>query len=376
MNADTGSKRDFRGAPSNGGRRCVLRAGIAAGALAVVPGYVRAQSPTTLDVLMTNRLVFGELREVVEREANIKVNDAPFQSVADTLSRILAPGGTSRYSMIVTQTGVARKPLLGENAGAEKVSPLDLSKIPNAASVAEIFKEYAISRDGKMYAIPVTAGYDSVVYNASVVPEKDEYTQSWGMLFEDKYAGRIAWFDSALHMILIAGLYLGKPRPELISAAELSDITKFLISKKKNVRTLYTSFAQGANQIASGEVVCTYGPIPLRSALQQQGVNVKNSWCKEGVLSFVSGAAIPKDSPNQDRVHAFINSMLGAAYASRLTRISGYLSTSTNAAKNLSAAEARQAGYGILDGSVKHYPNSLPPNLNTWIEAWSRVKSA
>ena len=35
---------------------------------------------------------------------------------------------------------------------------------------------------------------------------------SWGLLFDDRYKGKIAWFDD-LEMLTIAGLYLGFKDP-------------------------------------------------------------------------------------------------------------------------------------------------------------------
>lgn len=375
MKVKVSSKRNAAGEARSMGRRDVLRLG-AAGAASLLARPAVAQEPVTIEVLMTNRLMSPVLREIVEREANVKIIDAPFRTVTDSISRLLAPGGTSRFTLMHAQVEVARKPIMGEKAGDEKIAPLDLSKIPNAESISDVFKANFITRDGKTYAVPGTFGYDTVLFNSSEVPENDAYTQSWGMLFEDKYAGRIAWFDSALHMFLSAGLYLGKKEPEMMEGAELDEVAKFLISKKKNVRTMWTSFAQGASLIGSGEVVCAYGPLPMRAQLEQRNFPVGSAWCKEGVLSLVSGGFIPKDAPHQDRAHAVINAMLGPEYTSRLTRTTGYLSCSKTALKGLTAEEAKKAGYGIIDGSIKAHQIRQPPKFNEWVEAWSRVKSA
>lgn len=357
-------------------RRDVVKLAVAAGILPPSGLSALGQGSTEVEVLMTNALMGAGLREVVEKEANVKIVDAPFRTVTDSISRLLAPGGTGRFSVMHLQVEVARYPLLGEKSGDEKVAALDLSKIPNAANISDTFKNNYIRRDGKTYSVPGTFGFDTVIYNASEVPDADPYTQSWGMLFEDKYAGRIAWFDSALHMFLCAGLYLGKADPEKMGGAELNEVADFLIKKKKNVRTFWTSFAQGASLIGNGEVVCAYGPVVMRASLEQRRFPVGSAWCKEGVLSLVSGGVVPKDVPHQDLAHAIINAMIGPEYAKRLTKTAGYLSCSKYGASLISAEDAKRAGYGILDGSVKHHGITQPTNFNAWVEAWSRVKSA
>jgi spermidine/putrescine transport system substrate-binding protein len=357
-------------------RRDVVKLALGSSIVPLIGFDAFGQTPPEVEVLMTNALMGPTLRPVVEKEANVKIVDAPFRTVTDSISRLLSPGGTTRFSVMHLQVEVARNPVLGAKAGDEKVAALDMSKIPNAANIADTFQDNFIRRDGKTYAVPGTFGFDTVLYNTSEAPESDPYTQSWGMLFEDKYAGRIAWFDSALHMFLCAGLYLGKTAPETMSGAELNEVADFLTKKKKNVRTFWTSFAQGASLIGNGEVVCAYGTVGMRVSLEQRKFPIGSAWCKEGVLSLVSGGIIPKDVPHQEEAHAIINAMIGPEYAKRLTKAAGYLSCSKYGASTLDSAEAKHLGYGILDGSVKHHGITQPSNFNAWVEAWSRVKSA
>lgn len=359
------------------GRREFLKRSAAAGTLAALPtGFAYGQAGATLEILVANALVGGPLKGILENEAKVKINDAPFQSSTDVVSRLVAPGGTGRYNLMMSHSIFSRGPVLGEKAGAEKCSALDLRKIPNVQHVADTFKQDFLERDGKVYGIPIMWGYDSVLFNTQHVPEKDAYTQSWSCIFEDKYAGRIGWMDVSPHMFLAAGLYLGHKAPETMSTAELNEVTKFMISKKKNVRTLWTSFAQASNLLGTGEIIASFGPIPVRYGLQQKGLPITNAWPKEGVLSFVQPAYIPKDSSNQDAAHAMINAMLGQSYASQLSPVSGYLSTSRLGSRDMSAADRTKWGYGILEGTTKHAPLRMPANLSQWIEAWTRVKAA
>ncbi|MES2534505.1 MAG: extracellular solute-binding protein [Pseudomonadota bacterium] len=355
-------------------RRDVLKFGAAGVLTALGGGLAHAQSTPTLEILVANALVGAPLKDILEKEAKVKINDNPFQSSTDVVARLVAPGGTKRYNLLMSHSIFSRGPVLGAAAGQEKTAALDLKKIPNFSQVADAFKDDILQRDGKIYGVPIMWGYDTVIYNTKEVPAAD--AQSWGLLFEDKYAGRIGWFDTAHQMIMAAALYLGKTKPETMTTAELNEVGRFLISKKKNARVLWSSFAQGANLLASGEIVISFGTIPMRTGLQQKGFPIATAWCKEGVLSFVQPAYIPKDSNNQDAAHAVINAMLGKDYASQLAKASGYLSVSKLAATSLTAEERRTLGYGVLDGSTKNYPLAMPPNLQQWIEVWARVKSA
>jgi spermidine/putrescine-binding protein len=365
---------DFRPAASLG-RRAALNLAGAASLAGMRASSARADA-TDLQVLLPNVLVSGKLRSILEGAVHAKIVDAPYQSGPDAIARLMAPGGTSRFDLMFSLTDFARIPIAGPRDGAEKVLALDLSKIPNAATIGEVFKPDIVSRNGHIYMLPIFMGYNSVLYNYEVVPEHDELTQSWGAIFEDKYAGRIGWFESAHQMIFAAALYLGHAKPETMSNAEVAEVGRFMASKKKNVRTIWTSFAEGANLLATKEIVVTFGPIPVRVQLQQQGVPVTNAWVKEGVESLVGGLFIPKDSTKPEQAYALINTILGTGYANTLPEVSGYLSANVSAGGGLTEAQRMQAGYGIYTGQTKHAPMPLPPNLNTWVETWAKIKSA
>ncbi len=359
------------------GRRDFLKAGAAAGIAAGLPWLAGpARAAASIDVVMVNAAIGGPLRAVLETASGGKINDAPWQSTTDVVSRLTAPGGTGRYDLLIAGSDFVRKPIMGPKPGSELVAPLDPKAIANLSKVSEAFKGDIIERDGKVFMVPVFWGFDSVLYNTEAVPENDAFTQSWAPLFEDKYAGRIAWYDAAHQMIMAAGLHLGHAKPETLDGKDLDEVVKFLIARKKNIRTIWSTFAQGTNLLATGEVVCLYGPIPVRAELQKKGFKVTNAWPKEGVLSFSHAAFVPKDSKNAAASSAVINAMLGKDYAGQVTKVSGYLSTSTEGTLDISAEERKRFGYGVLDGSTKHHGLSFPPAIARWIEGWSRVKSA
>ncbi|WP_449256119.1 ABC transporter substrate-binding protein [Bosea sp. (in: a-proteobacteria)] len=367
----------FSSAPSGPSRRMFLRTGAGLGAAAGLGLWgTTAQAAASIDVVMVNAAISGPLRGVLEGASGGKINDAPWQSTTDVVSRLTAPGGTGRYDLLIAGSDFVRKPIMGPRPGSELVLPLDTAKMPNFGQVADAFKKDVADRNGKVYMVPVFWGFDSVIYNTEQMPESDPFTQSWAPLFEDKYAGRIAWYDAAHQMIMAAGLHLGNPKPEDLDGKDLDEVVRFLISRKKNIRTIWSTFAQGTNLLATGEVACLYGPIPVRAELQRKGFKITNAWPKEGVLSFAHSAFVPRDSKNLEASQAVINAMLGKDYASQVTKVSGYLSTSNLGSQDFSPEERKRFGYGVLDGSTKHHGLGFPPAIAKWIEGWNRVKSA
>src|SRR5947207_7356779 len=107
---------------------------------------------------------------------------------------------------------------------------------------------------GKQYGIPDDWGFDATLYRSDKVHPK---ARSWGLLFDERYKGKIAWFDD-LNMLTVAGLYLGFPRPWRQSDSELRKAQQFLIKKKKNVRLIWSSETDLWQAFGSGEVWIAY----------------------------------------------------------------------------------------------------------------------
>jgi len=357
-------------------RRAVLRASLAALAATITPSRLLAQTKPTVSVLMVNSAINPKLKAILEEEAGCTINEGAYTSSSDSVARLMAPGGSSRYDLMLSAVEFSRIPLMGPSAGQERVQPFDVGSMPNYTQIADSAHSAIGERGGKIYLVPIFFGYDTVIFNKDKVPEDDAYTNSWGAIFEDKYAGRIAWFDAAQQMIMAAGLYLGHQNPEMMDSKDLQSVIQFLTAKKKNVRAMWTDYAVGTNLMATGEIVCTYGTVPMRVELQAKGFNVAGARVKEGVLTVTNVAYIPKDAKNPKPAQAIVNAMLGGRYGSELVKATGYLSTSKLGAAPFTPEQRKALGYGVLDGSVKHHGLLFPAQMNAWLEGWNRVKSS
>ena len=355
-------------------RRKLLQGATALAATLGFGATARAET-SEITALMVNAMLGAALKPIVEEEAKLHISEGAFMSGTDTVSRLTAPGG-ARYDLMNSSFAFSQPVVMGAKSGQERVQPIDPSLIPNMKHINAPSKAAIGERDGKIYMVPHSWGFDSILYNRAVVPDDDPYTQSWSLLFEDKYAGRIGWWDVAHQMLMAAGLYLGHAHPEQMDREQLGEVTKFLISKKKNVRTFYSTFAQGSNLLGSREIDVCYGIAPMRNELQKRGFNITGAWPKEGVLSLISASYIPKDCKNVAGVHAAINAMLGERYSRAIAEGCGYLPASDFGLVDVTPEQHKRLGFGLLDGSVKHYPLAFPTNMNMWIEAWSRVKSS
>jgi spermidine/putrescine-binding protein len=359
------------------GRRKLLGAAMAGGLAAGLglPPSVRAQS-VTIQALLNSLLMPETLRPMVVQQTDTRVELAPYTSVTDVVAKLLAPGGTSRFDLMGTLTNVVRGPGLGAKTGDEKMRALNMALIPNADGILPEFKRDIITRDGRTYGLPMAWGYESVIYNTERVPTGDALTQSWRLIFDDKYKGRTAWRDDAHGMIMTAALALGHKDPAKLAGNDVKEVGKFLTDRKKNIRTMWTKFAEAVGLMASGEVWAMYGWVSMRAALRKQGHKVLNNWPRESLLTWSFCALVPRDAPRAEAAMRVINVMLSADYGKRLVETTNYPSTSSGAAASFSKEEWAEKGLNISEQGIPLYGFDLPQAMDQWVEVWNQVKAA
>ena len=79
--------------------------------------------------------------------------------------------------------------------------PWDPKLIPNLKQLHPSMVK-AGQYKGKQWGIPQDWGFDAILYRTDKVKPK---AKSWGLLFDDRYKGKIAWYDD-LNALVWAGL--------------------------------------------------------------------------------------------------------------------------------------------------------------------------
>ena len=134
------------------------------------------------------------------------------------------------------------------------VQPWDPKLIPNFKHLNPLMVK-AGQYKGKQYGIPEDWGFDAVLYRSDKVKPK---ARSWGLLFDERYKGKIAWYDDASTMLPVTGLYLRFKDPWNQTDAQLKQAQKFLISKKHVVRTIWSSETALWQAFGSGDLWIAY----------------------------------------------------------------------------------------------------------------------
>jgi len=252
------------------------------------------------------------------------------------------------------------------------VQPWDTSKIPNF-KLLNPFMVKAGQYNGKQYGIPEDWGFDAILYRTDKVKPK---SNSWGLLFDERYKGKIAWFDD-LGMIVMTGIYLGFKDPWNQTAAELKQSQQLLISKKHLVRLIWSSETNLWEAFGSGDLWIAYAWPNDWVQMKKKGLPVVYMRPKEKSIAWVGMMMLLNGSPRSDLAHAYVNAWSSTQSAKWLEDNYGYGHANTVARpSSADLAKALQISNPKAVGLPNAYLDRDIPQRALYAKLWEEVKAS
>ena len=206
------------------------------------------------------------------------------------------------------------------------VQPWDTSLITNFKHLNP-FMVKAGQYNGKQYGIPDDWGFDAILYRRDKVTPK---ARSWSLLFDERYRGKIAWFDD-LGMLVMTGLYLGFKNPWNQTDAELQASQKLLKSKKHLVRLIWSSETNLWEAFGGGDVWIAYAWPNDWVQMKKKGLDVVYMRPKEKPIAWVGMLMVLKGTPRYNLAHAYVDAWSSTKSAKWLEDNYGYGHANTKA---------------------------------------------
>ena len=227
--------------------------------------------------------------------------------------------------------------------------------------------------NGKQYGIPDDWGFDKILYRSDKVKPK---AKSWGLLFDERYKGKIAWFDD-LNMLTVAGLYLGMKNPWNQSDAQLARSQSFLKSKKKLVRLIWSSETNLWEAFGSGELWIAYAWPNDWVQMKKKGLKVVYMSPKEKPVAWVGMLMLLKGSPRPKLAHAYVDAWSSAKSGKWLEDNYGYGHANTLARpSSADLARVLQIANPKAVGLPNAYLDRDIPRRAVYARMWEEVKAA
>ena len=195
------------------------------------------------------------------------------------------------------------------------LQPIDVSRLGHWGDIVPSLKEIPgmTTADGDVYFVASEWGHTSVLYRADLVDPKYQEDETWGILWDERYAGRMSMADSLIDGVMVAAIYGGAKDPFNMTDAEVEVTGDLLRKQLPLLRYYWTSPTDIENAMAAGELVATSSWNDSYTALKGEGIDVKYMNPKEGAMTWVCGfclmsAADPeKLEKSYDVIDAFLS---------------------------------------------------------------------
>lgn len=298
-----------------------------------------------------------------QRTHGILLNFDTYDSNEALLEKLQS--GLSDYDVVVPSdymVGILRR--------QELLQPLDRAQIPNFANIAPRFMNPPYD-PGNIYSAPFLWSTSGIGYRKSKISGG---VDSWGILWDPKYAGQTLMLDDMRECFSAAlkwkGYSLNSTDPNQIEEA------KQLLLQQKPLLKAYNS-TNFDDMLLAGDVMLTHawsGQIALVAA---QNPDLAYVVPKEGGPMAVENFVIPKSSRHREEAHVLINWLLDARVGAKITNLSRYPNTNETAK-------------AFIDPAILHNPIIYPdettlkrceliedigPAFEILDRAWTEIKS-
>lgn len=213
---------------------------------------------------------------------------------------------------------------------ANLIEPIDTARLRYWPDVYDQLKTVPDAQlDGQQYFIPIAFGYLSILYRNDIVEVEEE---SWKMLWDERYKGRICASDSADGAVVPAALALGIQDPFKMSDAEIERCGEYLRKQRPLVRYYWNNHPDMEQSVATGEVVIAYAWTVSYNRLIKEGYPVSYAFPKEGILLTLDGFMKLKNGEGDEQmIYDFIDAWLSPESGKNMIELYGYGHSNRNA---------------------------------------------
>jgi spermidine/putrescine transport system substrate-binding protein len=193
------------------------------------------------------------------------------------------------------------------------LTPIDTSRID---AFGDIFSELSSIKgmvvDGKQWGLPWSWGNSSIIFRPDLAPEySGAANNSWEIMWDPKYSGRIAQRDSMDAAVLQAALLLGIDDVYTMNDEEIEQVRAKLQEQRGLLRYYWSSDSDMEQSFAGGELVAAYSWNSSYSRMLKQGINVEWMTPKEGIFTWCDTQVLLKSgTASDDERYDYLNATL------------------------------------------------------------------
>jgi spermidine/putrescine transport system substrate-binding protein len=185
------------------------------------------------------------------------------------------------------------------------IQPWDTSKIAGFKNLDPV-KVKAGQVDGQQYALPWDWGFSSPMYRADKVHPKQ---QSWNIIFDKRYKGRISIYKEGVAVIKIGGLLNGIKDPNNMNQTQINAARDTMIKAVQSgqIRDFWDNEPKAIQDFEGGDIWVTYAwpDTFVQIKAKMKKVPLVYMRPKEGSLSWVCSFVLAKNAKNLDLAYKY-----------------------------------------------------------------------
>jgi spermidine/putrescine transport system substrate-binding protein len=295
------------------------------------------------DTTLTNQLNFynwsyyiaDETIPEFQEDFGVRVRYDNFSSNSELLSKMQA--GASGYDLIVPSDY-----MVDIMIQLDMLQPINFDNIPNIKNVDPRFQNMPFDSNNT-YSVPYQWGTTGIGINTRFVKET---VDSWEVLWDERYRGRISILDDMRSGLVPALKILGYS-VNTTNVDELREARDMMFEQKEFVRT-YSSETY-MDLLKSGDIWIAHGWSGDIYQVSKENPDVIFIIPKEGSYIWVDNLVIPRGAPNKFTAETFINYLLRPDVSASISNFTGYSSPN-------------RAAYPFIDEELLADESIYPPD--------------
>lgn len=245
----------------------------------------------------------------------IKVNYSTYATNEDMYAKIT--NSAVAYDIVIPSDYMIQKMIAND-----LLYEIDMTKLSNYGNISDDFKGLYYDPENK-YSVPYTYGMLGIIYNSEFVDEEDLENQSWDLLWNEKYKGKILQFNNPRDAFGTA-MYWKNIDINSKDPADWNQALELLKDQKPLLQGYVNDEIFNKMKGASAYIAPYFAGDFLTMAAENDDLNFY--YPTEGTNYFVDAMCIPKTSKNTDAAHEYINYMIRVDVATANALYIGYAS--------------------------------------------------
>ncbi len=231
------------------------------------------------------------------------------------------------------------------------VQKINFDNIPNYSNILDEYKNLAFDPSNE-YSVPYNVGAVGLIYNTKYVEGTPD---SWEILWDEKYAGKILNFKNPRDAFAIAQFILGQN----VNTTDTADwdAAAIKLAEQKPVLQMYV-MDEVFNKMETGEAILAPYYAGDYYTMSENNPDLAFVYPKEGTNIFVDSVCIPANARNKENAEKYINFLLESDVALANAEYIYYASPNRTVVEN--------PEYSLYQDEVTYPSNEVKANMQSF----------